>query len=246
MATVVAPTAARITDLDTTDLWRVIARRPIAARGWLRSGGAILVVVSLAACAAAGQLTGTPSGSASASPPASAAVSIVASSTPVPPPPDERLATALAPLAEANAFDSTVTVDGAVAVTSTGRSVAGATQLTVTTSGKTVDYVQIPPRAWARESGGAWVLVAVTEAPGSPLAVLAAPSTLAADPSGGATLLATYPASALGLEGDPVSVTIVIGEAVTFRYESEAGGHVTVSETTIRPATNLEPITAPS
>lgn len=198
-------------------------------------------MASLAACGAAGQP------SPSASRPAEAdSASIAPSPSATPPAPEVQLANALAPLAEANAFESSVTVDGAVALTSAGRSVAGATELTVTTAGKVVDYVQIPPSAWARESGGAWVLVAVTEAPGSPLAVLAAPTTLARDPAGGATLVATYTAAALGLEGDPVSVTITIGEAVTFRYEGEAGGHVTVSETSIRPTTDLAPIIAPA
>lgn len=175
----------------------------------------------------------------------SAAVSVAASPSVAPVPPAEQLAAALAPLAAAATFESSVTVDGQVAVTSTGRSLGGATQLTVTTSGTVVDYVQIPPRAWARETGGEWVLVAEAEAPGSPLSVLAAPTTLVVDSSGVATLVATYPAVALGLEGDPVTVAITLGEAVTFRYEADASGHATVSETTIRASTNLEPITAP-
>lgn len=42
-----------------------------------------------------------------------------------------------------------------------------------------------------------------------------------------------------------MSVTITLGVQVTLRYETEAGGHPTVSQTVIRPATNLDPITAP-
>lgn len=156
------------------------------------------------------------------------------------------LAAALAPLQGAAEFETTVTVDGQVAVSSAGRSVGGATQLTVTISGKAVDYVQIPPNAWARESGGSWLLVAVNEAPGSPLATLAAPITLDGPFSRlPETLLATYPAAALGLEGDPVTVTITLGPAVNFQYQADAAGHATVSETTIRPAISLDPITAP-
>lgn len=219
------------------------ARRPIAARGWLRSGRAILVVFLLAGCAGAGQSSTAASAASSSS--SSVAVSVAASPSVAPLPATDRLATALAPLAEAVAFESSVTVDGQVAVTSTGRSLGGATQLTVTTSGTVVEYVQIPPRAWARESGGAWVLVAEAEAPGSPVAVLAAPATLVAAQSG-ATLVATYPAAALGLEGDPVTVSITLGDVITFRYERETAGHATVSQTIIRAATNLEPISAPA
>jgi hypothetical protein len=159
--------------------------------------------------------------------------------------PAELLAAALAPLHAANEFETKVTVDGKAAVTSAGRSVGGGTQLTVTTSGKAVDYIQLPPQAWARQSGAAWVLITVDEAPGSPLGVLATPTTLAADPSNPASLVATYPALNLGLAGDPVTVTITLGNAVTFHYEADTGGHKTVSETTIRPSTNRDPIKAP-
>ncbi len=237
-----ATAAGSITGLETTNLRRVTMRRSISGRGWLRSGGAILVVCSLAACAGAGQ----PSASAAVASSPSPSVSIAALPSVAPIPAAEQLAAALAPLLEASAFESSVTVDGQVAVTSSGRSVGGATELTVTTSGTVVDYVQIPPRAWARESGGLWVLVAEAEAPGSPLTVLAAPTTLLVDPTGAATLVATYPAVALGLEGDAVTVTITLGAAVTFRYQGEAGGHATVSETIIHPAANREPITAPA
>lgn len=158
--------------------------------------------------------------------------------------PAELLAAALAPLHAANEFETKVTLDGKVAVTSAGRSVGGGTQLTVTNSGKAVDYIQLPPQAWAR-SGATWVLITVDEAPGSPLGVLATPTTLATDPSKPATLVATYPALSLGLTGDPVTVTITLGSAVTFHYEADTAGHKTVSETTIRPTTNLAPIKAP-
>lgn len=164
----------------------------------------------------------------------------------IPATPAERLAAALAPLQVAAEFETSVTVDGSIAVTSVGRALGGARALTVTTAGKTVEYIQIPPQAWARQSGGSWVLVAVEEAPGSPLAVLSAPTTVEADPSSPSTLLATYAAASLGLSGDPVSVRITLGEAVVFRYQGDASGHPTVSETTIRATANLEPITAPS
>lgn len=79
----------------------------------------------------------------------------------------------------------------------------------------------------------------------SPLAVLGAPMAIEADPSASGGLLATYPAAAVGLEGDPVAITITLGDVVTFPYQADAAGHSTVSETTTRPTTNLEPIIAP-
>jgi len=172
------------------------------------------------------------------------------------------LAAALEPLAAAASFDSTVTVDGTVVTTLKGRSVGTASQLEVTTDGKTVDYVRIPPEAWARQAGGKWVVVDESQAPDDPLAALAAPLTVTAaatssagspgagsggaSPAPGATMLAaTYAAAALGLDGDPVPVTITIETGqVTFRYEATSGGHDVVSTTTFR-AASATPAVAP-
>lgn len=157
------------------------------------------------------------------------------------------LAAALAPLQGAAEFQTTVTIDGVVAVTSQGRSVGGATQLSVTTSGTTVEYIQMPPQAWARQSGGSWVLVAVDEAPGNPLSVLAAPTTLEGPFSRlPDTFRATYLAAALGLAGDPVSVEITLdGSSATFTYQTDMAAHPAVSQTRIAPTTQLDPIVAP-
>ncbi len=40
-------------------------------------------------------------------------------------------------------------------------------------------------------------------------------------------------------------VTITLGAAVTFRYEADASGHPTASETIIRPPVSQDPIVAP-
>jgi hypothetical protein len=157
------------------------------------------------------------------------------------------LTAALAPLQGGAEFQTTVTIDGVVAVSSQGRSVNGATQLTLTNAGAAVEYIQIPPQAWARESGGSWVLVAVDEAPGNPLSVLAAPTTLDGPLSRlPDTFRATYPAAALGLEGDPVTVEITLdGSSATFTYQTDIAGHPAVSQTRIAPTTQLDPIVAP-
>jgi hypothetical protein len=203
---------------------------------------AILVV-------AAGGLLGcqsTPTGSSPAGPTGNAS-GPSGPSTPGPSP-AEALAAALAPLAAASEFDSVVTVDGVVATTLTGRTVDSATELSVTSSGRTVEYLRIPPNAWARETGAAWVIVDSTQAPSSPLAALAAPLTV--EPAAGgvaATLQATYAAAALGLEGDPVAVLVTIeGSVVTFRYEQKSSGRAVVSTTVLRPATNTTPIATPA
>jgi hypothetical protein len=140
-----------------------------------------------------------------------------------------------------------VEVDGKVVVSATGRSVGAASRLTVTTADRTVEYLQVPPQAWAREPGSAWVLLGTDQAPAAPLDVLSDPLTLEMAPSteGRTTFEATYPAAALGLEGDPVAVVITVGDStVTFRYELTTSGHRTSSTTTLRPST-ADPIVAP-
>ena len=200
-----------------------------ASRGWLRFGGAILLfVLAAAACApaapspTASAVTGgttpgsiAPTASASAVPTASAVPAASAA---------DQLAAALKPLHIAATFDTIVEVDGATVVSATGRSVGTSSTIKVTTSGRTVEYVRIPPRGWARESGASWVLLGSNPTPAAPLDVLSKPLTLAAGQAGAgsATFDATYPAAALGLTGDPVAVTITVdASGVTFRYETD-------------------------
>lgn len=204
-------------------------------RGWLRSGGAILIALLVGGCAAAGEHSDM------ASPTAEGAASY-AEVTPA-----QLLAAALAPLQGAAQFQTTVTIDGTVGVSSEGRSVGGATHLTVTTAGASIEYIQIPPQAWARQTGGSWILVGVDEALGNPLSVLTAPLTLDGPFSRAPdTLRATYPAAAFGLEGDPITVEIMLdGSSATFTYETETAGRPTVSTTTIGPTTQLDPIVPP-
>jgi hypothetical protein len=213
-------------------------------RGWLRFGGAILFVLAVAACGPAATGSVGPSASPLAPGPASVppAPSGAAAST------TALLGAALESLRTAAAFETRVEVDGTVVVSATGRSVGAASRLTVTTADRTAEYLQVPPRAWAREPGAAWVLVDTGQAPAAPLDVLSNPLTLATATSadGRTSFAATYPAAALGLEGDPVAVAITVeGTAVTFRYESTTSGHRTLSTTTLRPST-ADPIVAPA
>ena len=204
----------------------------------------VLACILLAgACSSSPSPTNGPGGSAgpggSGGPASSGSVSPAARAT---------LDAALAALTGSSEFTSRVTVDGALATSATGRTVGQATSLTITTAGRTVEYVRVPPNAWAREPGGTWVVVDADEAPDSPLAALAAPLTLVADPGNPATVLtATYPATALGLTGDPASVTITVaGTTVTFEYQATTSGRTVVSTTTLQPATDTTPIATPA
>ncbi len=209
----------------------------LAHFGWPRLGGVILLLAVVTACSlgAATPASSTPASGATAgaSPDASSAAAA--------------LAAALAPLQSASAFGTSVTVDGATVVSASGRSVGSASSVSVTTGSRTVEYIRIPPQAWAREAGGSWVLVAADAAPASPVAVLGAPTSVSADGTGvGAVLTAVYPAAALGLTGGPVTVTVTVGSAaVQFSYTVTTAGKTTISTTTLRPGT-AEPIAGPA
>ncbi len=154
---------------------------------------------------------------------------------------------ALAPLKGSSAFSTTITVDGATAVTMTGRTAGPASTATVTTGAKTVDYVTIPPKAWARDAGGTWVLVASNTAPTAPIDALSTPTSVTGTGSGPGTVLqATYAAAAFGLTGDPIVATVTLGaNDVTFSYSLTASGHTTQATTVLTPVA-ADPITAPA
>jgi hypothetical protein len=186
--------------------------------------------------------TGAPGSTASAAAPTPSA----AAPTPTPIAGD-LLAAALESLRAESAFETRVTVDGAVMVSATGRSVGAASELSVTTGTSTVEYVRVPPKAWAREPGGTWVPVEAGTAPGDPLDTLSSPTTLVVSGSdaGVTTFTAMYPAATLGLTGDPVTVTITAdGRGVSFTYETETSGRRMTSTTTLRPSAG-DPIVAP-
>ena len=218
--------------------------RPGLGRAFLVIGGraaavATAVALVLGACSTGpGSSSTSPSTTLGASGASSSAHSAAAAT----------LQAALASLTAASEFTSSVTVDGAVVTAVTGRSVGNATMLSVTTADRTVEYVRVPPTAWARESGGTWVVVDASQAPDSPIAALAAPLSVALKQSDTTTTLtATYPAAALGLTGDPASVTITIsGSTVTFEYRETQEGRTVVSTTTLKPATDSSPILAPA
>lgn len=203
------------------------------------------IATVLAGCTSAPTQSATASGAPLSAAPATPGATVpAASQAPV----TDILAAAMAGLDAGSQFDSTVTVDGTVATALTGRTIGSAASLTVTTGDRTVEYVRIPPTAWAREPGASWLVIDAAQAPNSPLDALREPLSLERDAvSAGTVLNATYPAAALGLEGDPVPVTIAIdADTVTFRYAETSAGHEVVSTTILRPTTDTTPIAPPS
>ena len=214
--------------VTVTTTTTVIDRRFHTARLLLRGAGPVLVLGLLAGCSSDESVSPT-------SQPATVAqtattelaTSEVATTTTASPVVDSIVPTTAAPVSPdgptllQQAFDSaspgyhfvtTATVNGAVAVTAEGDHIAGGTRLTVTSQNATVGYVILPEGTWVLDSG-VWKETDDPAPATDPITALRAPTTVtvAAFTATGATLIASYPAAALALEGDvPVDVTFEI------------------------------------
>jgi hypothetical protein len=109
-------------------------------------------------------------------------------------------------------FVTTATVNGVAALTAEGDHIGGGTRLTVVSQNVTSGYVILPEGTWVLD-GGVWKETEDPPPVTDPISALRAPSTVAvaAFTATGATLIASYPAAALALEGDvPVDITFEI------------------------------------
>ncbi len=155
-------------------------------------------------------------------------------------------------MADAYSLDSTVTVGQEVATHAVGTWVSGASEVEVESGAATVTYRSLPPKAWIREGeDGDWVELAGEVPIGDPLDELRSPASVSVVTTDGSALelLATYPASALGLKGDgPVDVNLrlVADGSVVARYEALMSAGPAVAQTTIQPLADASPIPAPS
>ncbi len=161
-----------------------------------------------------------------------------------------RLGAALTRLAPGYRFDTTVRVGDVVATTVTGRVRDGASEVEATAGGTTEAYLSVPPRAWARRSGGAWEALDTGAPASNHLEALWSPEAIevAGDDGTILRLVATYPAAALGITGtDPVSVTLLIAGngTLTATFTAATSGGEATSETTFRPDPDGAPIVAP-
>lgn len=216
--------------------------------GAARRASLILVLALVAACGSTTPSATTPvPASASPNPGGSSAAPGASAATAV----SDRLATAINALAESYTYSATVTVGGTTVSTAEGRSVNGSSEFTLTSGGKTVTSRAIPPKAWVQQSGGDWVAVSGKVPAGSPIAGLAAPSsaTLVSDDAAGLVVDASYPPAALGLAGSKaqrVHLAVAPDGAITVTYETALNGSPAASSSVFKPASGLDPITAPS
>ena len=162
----------------------------------------------------------------------------------------DRLATALAAMGNGYTYTAIITVGSKTISSATGRSVGGAGEFVLKTGGKSVTYRAIPPKAWAKKTGAAWVVVSGKLPVVSPLAGLAKStgSTVVSDAADQLVLDVTYPPSALGLTGSTavtVRLSLAASGAITATYETTVGSDAASSTSVFTPAASLKPIVAP-
>jgi hypothetical protein len=197
----------------------------------MRGAAALFLLVVLAACQPAAQ------DSTSARPSATSAA-------------QGRLTTTLQALIPGYTFEATVSLDGDVASRASGRWLNGTGEFAIEAQGGALIYRTVPPQAWVHEDESGWTELDSGSPLGNPIDALLKPTNLAAIAEQGdaLNLRATYPAAALGLSGDPVTVDLTLGGdgSVTATYRASTPAGEAVSETLMTPAANLEPVTAPA
>jgi hypothetical protein len=160
-----------------------------------------------------------------------------------------RLTTTLKALVPGYTFESTVSLDGDLASRASGRWLNGTGEFAIEAQGGALIYRTVPPRAWVHEDESGWIELDSGSPLGNPIDVLLNPTTIATVGGQGdaLSLKATYPAAALGLSGDPVTVdlTLAANGSVTATYRMDTPAGEAFSETLMKPAANLEPVTAP-
>lgn len=169
----------------------------------------------------------------------------VASQTPA-----VQLTDALGKLRAGYTFETTLRVGDKEAAQVIGRWSAGSSEIAITSGGATVTYRIVPPGAWIQDDAGVWAEAEAPTTTGDPVSILLAPTSVT-NAAGGDSgqLIATYPATALGLAGtDPISVTFSVGAdgTINARYDTTTDVGVATSETTLKPEPAQEPILAPS
>ena len=210
------------------------------------SGGVLLclaLTAALAACGGSGVASVAPSGgigsTGAGSPTAGQPVD-----------PSAALDAAFAAFEGGYQFEAEVTVGQATATHAAGRRVGANAEFEVTSDGSTVTYRTVGSDAWVKRAGADWVAVDGSKTAADPLAALRTPLHVEAGPTvtGGTSLVATYPASALGLTGADRTVTVLVGDdgSVEATYQLTTAAGPAVSHTTFKPMTDTTPIVPPS
>ncbi len=160
------------------------------------------------------------------------------------------LGQALDALAPAYDLATTITNGDKVEQTFTGRVVGVTSQLSITRDNATIEYLQVPPKAWSRDQGGDWSALD-GDVPGqSALDLLRQPaqSQAVSEDAVGRRIHATYPSERFGLAaGGTVEVDLIAGAdgSVSVSYPVAVGGKSLLVVEKLVPAPDAAPFTNP-
>ena len=148
-------------------------------------------------------------------------------------------------------FTSTFVVNGAQTLVADGDRVGDASQLAITQSGATVNYVVLPTASYAQPEGGDWALLDTPPATTDPITSLATPVAVGVLLDGGTKvrLRVTVSAQSLGVADTgnaDLEVVIVDGVLTEIDYGTAVkGGGVASVATVVKVLPNAQPIAAP-
>ncbi|MCU1392094.1 MAG: hypothetical protein JWM34_522 [Ilumatobacteraceae bacterium] len=160
------------------------------------------------------------------------------------------LSAAVAAMSPGYHFDTTLTVNGAVALTADGDKVGDGTRVGVTQGEESVQYVITPAGSWVQPQGGDWQQLDSGTGTIDPVAALAAPSSVQVTGTDGtATLVsAAVPATQLGLVDGPavtLSARIDNGAITSVGYSTTVDDEPATMVASIGPVVNGSPVVAP-
>jgi hypothetical protein len=148
-------------------------------------------------------------------------------------------------------FDQTVTVNGAVVLTSDGDRLTDGVRVANHQGTGTEFEVITPAGRWVQPDGGEWVVDDTPRADVDPIAALAAPASVALASNDGTTaqLTVTVPLASIGVPGEgtaPLQVTIVSGALTNITYTSTQADGTTASVVAlIGPPQDTSPVVPP-
>ncbi len=150
---------------------------------------------------------------------------------------------ALSQLRDAYTFVTRVEVTGTPVTTVSGRNIGGNADIVITTDdpdAQPVHLIAIGDQVYVENPDGTWGLATTASVAQDPIGPLLEPQAMRAD---GERIVAAYPGSRLGLDDPTVEVELRLdGDSVELVYETEG----VAVRTRLDPATDTNPITAPS
>lgn len=162
----------------------------------------------------------------------------------------DRLATALAQLGRAYAFETHTSLDGVEVSVAIGRRVGNASEIAFDQQGTSVRYRTVEEQRWLQLPDGQWKSLAAGSAPNDPRRQLSQPEQLDITGSDGSTvtMTAVYDADTFSITtASELTVTLTLTDDTLtgVEYEVEQSGRLAQIRSVFLPTDESDPILAP-